>query len=256
MDNGWIKLHRKFIKWGWYQKSEMVHLFLHFLLLANHQGKEWQGREINRGQFVTGLKSLKKDTGISIQTLRTCIRRLISTGEITNESTNKYRIITLINWGDYQGDSKKVTSKSTGKPTNNQQTTNKQLTSNKNVKNVKNDNKYSPTSFEVRMSELLYSLIKERNPNHKRPNFQNWAEHIDKMKRIDKRTESEIEGAIRWSQQDNFWKNNILSTDKLRKQYDKLYLRAKNEKDNGSNGATGSELAEIVARRKNRQDKE
>ena len=138
MNNGWIKLHRKFTKWGWYQKSEMVHLFLHFLLLANHEEKEWQGVKIKKGQFITGLKQLHKDTKISPQTLRTCISRLKSTGEITNKSTNKYRLITIVNWEEYQGNDKKLTSKSTSKLTINQQSTNNQLTPNNNNKNEKN----------------------------------------------------------------------------------------------------------------------
>jgi hypothetical protein len=135
---GWIKLHRKFREWGWYQNSEMVHLFLHFLLLANHKGGEWQGNKIKKGQFITGLDSLHKDTGISVQTIRTCINKLKSTSEITNKSTNKFRLITIIKWEEYQPKEEKLTSKSTGKLTNNQQTTNKQLTANKNVKKEKN----------------------------------------------------------------------------------------------------------------------
>jgi len=116
-------------------------LFIHFLLLANHEGATWQGLDIEKGQFITGLDKLHASTGISVQTLRTCINRLKSTGEITNKSTNKFRLITIVNWEDYQCDDKKVTSKSTNNLTNNQQTTNKQLTANKNDKNDKNDKK-------------------------------------------------------------------------------------------------------------------
>ena len=73
----------------------------------------------------------------------------------------------------------------------------------------------------------------KNNPNAKQPNFQVWGKNIDKMVRLDNRTVEQIEGAIRWSQQDSFWSANILSTDKLRKQYDKLFLAAKRSKDNG-----------------------
>jgi Fe2+ transport system protein B len=131
---GYVKLFRKFSKWEWYKKSEMVHLFLHFLLLANHEQGKWQGQIIEKGQFITGLNSLNEDTGISVQTIRTCIGRLKSTGEITYKSTNKNRLITIVNWEEYQI---KSTSKLTGELTNNQQTTNKQLTANKNDKNNK-----------------------------------------------------------------------------------------------------------------------
>ena len=110
-------------------------------------------------------------------------------------------------------------------------------------------------SNEYILSKLLFDLIKKRNPNHKQPDLKSWAKHIDLMIRIDKRTIDEIRGCINWSQQDSFWQNNILSTAKLRKQFDTLYLKAKGSKDGKSGkciGASGDELAEIVARRHNR----
>ena len=44
------------------------------------------------------------------------------------------------------------------------------------------------------------------------------------MLRIDKRKTERIEQVINWCQQDEFWKNNILSSEKLRIQFDKLEL--------------------------------
>jgi biotin operon repressor len=137
LEHGWVRIHRKILKWEWYQKSEMVHLFLHFLLLANHEDDKWQGQIIKRGQFVTGLDQLKKDTGISRQTIRTCINRLKSTGELTSKSTNKYRLISLINYDEYQTKEEKLTPKLTPKLTVQQHPTNILLTANKNNKNIR-----------------------------------------------------------------------------------------------------------------------
>jgi len=100
----------------------------------------------------------------------------------------------------------------------------------KNIKDSLSKKKFSDDSIEIKFSKLLYDLIKERNPNQKKPNFQDWAKNIDLMIRIDKRSEREIEGSIRWSQKDGFWQDNILSTKKLRQKFDQLYLRAKNGK--------------------------
>lgn len=124
MDNGWVKIFRKLDEWGWYKDSKTLHLFIHLLLHANHKSKTWQGITVERGQFVTGLLSLKTATGISIQTIRTGLARLEATGEITQKSTNKFTIITLCNYSEYQGyteDSQQTTNKQL---TNNQQTTN------------------------------------------------------------------------------------------------------------------------------------
>lgn len=137
---GYILLHKKMQKWQWYQDSQTVHLFLHLLLSASFENKNWKGIEIKRGQAVSGLTSLKENTGISVQSLRTCLDRLKSTGEITVKSTNKFSIITIVKYNDYQLRPKISTGKSTGKLTNDQQTTNKQLTTSNKDNKVNNIN--------------------------------------------------------------------------------------------------------------------
>ena len=82
-------------------------------------------------------------------------------------------------------------------------------------------------SKEFILSQLLLKLILERKPDFKKPDLQGWAVHIDKMIRIDKRTPEKIEPVIKWCQQDDFWQNNILSTAKLRKQFDQLEMKMK-----------------------------
>ena len=162
LDNqGWISLHRKFIKWEWYKKPAMVHLFIHLLLLANHEEGKWQGHTIKRGQLITGLKSLKQETGISHQSLRTCLARLKSTGEITYQTTNQFRLITIVNYDKYQT---KNTNKLTSQLTNEQQATNKPLTTNNNNKQLNNVNKerrFTPpslTEVEQYLTTMKYGL--------------------------------------------------------------------------------------------------
>ncbi|GAG68425.1 unnamed protein product [marine sediment metagenome] len=140
MNEGWIKLHRKFLEWEWFDLPEMVKLFVYFLLKANHKGKNWKGIKVERGQLITGRKKLSVELRMSEQQIRTCMERLKTTNEITTKVTNKYSIITITNYDSYN------IKNNSKQPTNNQQTTNKQptnnqqLTTNKNEKNVKNDN--------------------------------------------------------------------------------------------------------------------
>jgi len=136
MNEGWIKLHRRFLEWEWFDSSDMIKLFIYILLKVNHKENTWRGIKIERGQFLTGLNTLNKETKISIQSLRTCLRRLESTKEINMQVTNKYRIITACNYESYQ-DVQQATNKQTNKQlTSNQQASNKQVTTNKNDKNV------------------------------------------------------------------------------------------------------------------------
>jgi hypothetical protein len=103
---------------------------------------------------------------------------------------------------------------------------------------VKNKN-YCPTSEEVRLAALLGELILARKPDFqnvlkaKKNGWQQWAKNISAMLRLDNRPADRIEAVVKWSQGDSFWQNNILSTEKLRKQFDKLELRMSENHGNG-----------------------
>ena len=124
MNIGWIKLHRQFKDWEWYNKSEMVHLFIHCLIKSNFKDGNFQGIEVEKGSFITSLKHLSDETNISIQTIRTCLKKLQLTKEIDVKSTNKLTKITICKYESYQFESDEANKQLT----NNQQTTNKQLT--------------------------------------------------------------------------------------------------------------------------------
>lgn len=84
------------------------------------------------------------------------------------------------------------------------------------------------TSDDERLTELLYDLMHENAPHRPRgkPTVKDY-ETINKMHRIDTIPYEYIEGVIRWSQADDFWKANIRSTNKLRQKYDQLELQAR-----------------------------
>ena len=117
---GYISLHRQIQSWEWYKNPNTAFLFIHLLLSANFTDTRFMGKKIRRGQLVTSLPSLANETGLSIQNVRTAIKHLISTGEITDSSCRTYRIITVVKYNEYQT--------LTDKLTDNQQTTNRQLT--------------------------------------------------------------------------------------------------------------------------------
>ena len=130
---GWIKIHRKFLDWEWFNKSEAVHLFMYLVLKANHKDGQWQGIDIKKGQFVTSFGKISTDTGISLQTIRTLLKKFEKTNEINIQTTNKFTIVTLCKYECYQQENEPTNTQLT----NEQQTTNKQLTTNKNDKNEK-----------------------------------------------------------------------------------------------------------------------
>lgn len=101
---GWVTLHRKFLQWEWFDKPEMVQLFIWLLLNANYADKKWQGTVIKRGQLLTTTPKIMEALRLTERQTRTCISRLKSTGEVSVKTTNKYSIITICNYDRYQVD--------------------------------------------------------------------------------------------------------------------------------------------------------
>lgn len=124
----WVKLHDKFLEWEWHDKPEMVALWLHLLLFANWKDRRWHGIVVRRGQLVTGRQALSEATGLSVQSVRTCLERLKSTNEITIKSTNKYSIITICKYDTYQCGEDFSNQQTNQQLTSKQPTTNQQLT--------------------------------------------------------------------------------------------------------------------------------
>ena len=138
----WIKIFRELLQWEWFEKAEMVQLFIYLLLKASCEDKQWQGIVIKRGQLVTSNASMRRDLKLSEQQIRTCIKRLISTGEITYKATNRYVIITICNYDRYQENKSAANEQNNEQPntlpTDNQRAINEQSTTSKEIKNIRN----------------------------------------------------------------------------------------------------------------------
>ena len=102
MNESWIKLHSKFLNWGWYKNKNTKILFIHCLLKANWQDRYFEGLLIQRGSFVTSYKTLSEELDMTIQEIRTAIKHLISTGELTQKQHTKFSIISIKNYELYQ----------------------------------------------------------------------------------------------------------------------------------------------------------
>ena len=111
MHRGFIKFYRRFLEWEWYEDINCVRLFIHLLLKSNYKDNKWQGIEVKRGQLITSIKHLSKETGLSEQQVRSTIKKLISTNEITSKATNKFTIITIEKYSLYQSEEKEITNR-------------------------------------------------------------------------------------------------------------------------------------------------
>lgn len=148
-DNGYIKIYRSMLDWEWYDDTNTKMVFLHLLLNANWKESKYHGFDVPKGGLVIGLESLAETLGISVQSTRTSLNHLKSTGEITIKSTNKFSIVTIANWEKFQGSDDEINKQINKQLTNNQQTTNKQLTTEEEYKNkrIKEYNKGKPKTI-------------------------------------------------------------------------------------------------------------
>ncbi|MFP7255936.1 conserved phage C-terminal domain-containing protein [Terribacillus saccharophilus] len=145
MQGGWIKLHRKLLdKPIWAESTtEQKTILVTLLMMVNYESNEWewQGEKytVKPGQVITSLESIAQASGkgVSVQNVRTALKRFEKYGFLTNKSTNKNRLISIENWGFYQQQDDEA-----NKQINMQLTSNQQATNNyKEIKNLKNEKK-------------------------------------------------------------------------------------------------------------------
>ena len=137
MSAGWIKLHRRMLNWEWFDCPNTLSVFLYVLLSANHKPGKWRGIVVLGGQCITSVNKIAVGTGLTIQEVRTALKHLEKTGELTVLATNKYTLINVIKWALYQSEYE-AANKQTNKQTNKQ--ANKQT--NKQANNKQEDKKY------------------------------------------------------------------------------------------------------------------
>lgn len=102
--DGYIKLHRKMLDWEWYKNSNMKSLFLHILLTAAHEPVKYGDIELQPGQVITSIRQLAADTGLSVKSVRTALKKLEGAQQVAQKRAHGATLLTVENWGFYQCD--------------------------------------------------------------------------------------------------------------------------------------------------------
>lgn len=102
MINGFIKICRKIRDWRWWSDDAVFRFFIGIILMANYKDAEFKGEIIKRGSFVTSIPNLCTYLEMSERKVRRCLECLKTTGEITDIANNHFRIITIVNYDEYQ----------------------------------------------------------------------------------------------------------------------------------------------------------
>lgn len=98
---GFIRLNRVITDWEWYKNVNTCKLFLHMLLKANWKDERYQGVLVPRGSFVSSIRSLALETGLSVQNVKTALSHLRKADELTQYQHGKISVFTVKNYDVY-----------------------------------------------------------------------------------------------------------------------------------------------------------
>lgn len=110
--SGWIKLHRGIFDHWISSDPDYFCVWLRMLTEANFEDKKhlFNGAllEIKRGQIIFGLEAWSAKTGVTIAKLRKLLEMLENDKMINRQKTNKYSLISIVNYALYQDDDRQT----------------------------------------------------------------------------------------------------------------------------------------------------
>ena len=162
-----IKLDRKILGWKWYGNNDTFKLWVHLLLTAEYEDTMRDGVMVRRGQVKTGRRRLAQETNMSEQQIRNQLINLQKTNEITIKTTNKYSLITILKYEEYQGRHQNSTNKPTNKNSQKQPTNQptyiykEEVKEDKNIRNIYIDRLpvYDPSKNTVMTDEEEQEIL-------------------------------------------------------------------------------------------------
>lgn len=173
--SGWIKLHRGIFDHWIASDSDYLSVWLRMLSDANFEDKKhlFNGSlmEVKRGQIIFGLEAWSAKTGVSIAKLRRMIKMLENDKMISRQKTNKYSLISILNYTKYQDDDRQSAGKA--------QADDKQNATPKEVKNIRikeeksiDDSAESPSEKKDFLADLFDKFWKHYPTKHGKQNAQ------------------------------------------------------------------------------------
>lgn len=146
-------LPRSFMHWRWYHDANTARVFLHLVMSANYTEHDFEGITVHPGQAVTSRQSLAAALKLSEQQVRTALKHLKATGDITVKTTSKFSVVTINSFDRFQPS---VNTSTNARPTGNRPSADFQPHYNKGIKGKGN------TSFpEKSLSEMTGAAAKK-----------------------------------------------------------------------------------------------
>jgi hypothetical protein len=126
MNNGWIALHRKIYKSDDFKNQMEVAVFLYLVAMASYQPTKVIYRKkiifLKRGDVSIAYRDLAKKFNISDQNIKTIIKNLKASGNLTQTLTKNLSVYSIVKYNKYQDiepvPNQKLTDRTTTNTTN------------------------------------------------------------------------------------------------------------------------------------------
>ena len=174
--DGWIKLYRKILDNPINCKdSDYFSVWIYLLLNATHTEYDtiFKGERITikSGQLITGRKVIAEKFKIDEYKVQRILKTLEKQHQIAQQTSNKNRLISILNWNEYQEERHQTAQQVHNKCTTSAQ----QVHTNKNDKNIKNEKNDNNNIAEI--DRIFIETIGSTNIN----NIKECIEYLDKL---------------------------------------------------------------------------
>ena len=189
MQRGYIKVWRKTIDSGWLQNHKLCAFWLWCLLKASHKEYDLivgcQKVHLMPGDFVFGLNKASEELAMSIRSIRTILAFLKTSQNLTIKTTNKFSVISIVNWDIYQQTETTNDNQNDKLPTSYRQATdNKQTHKHKSTKEYTSDFLQFYNAYPKRIGrEPAWKAWQKLNGT--RPDLSALIAKIDEMKKAE-----------------------------------------------------------------------
>lgn len=158
--DGWIRLHRKLLDNPIVCKDpDHIAVWVYLLLNATHSGYDtiFEGGRITLkpGQLITGRKSISSNLKVSESKVQRILKTFENEHQIEQQTTPRNRLISILNWSQYQQ----------GEQVFEQQLNNKRTTTEQQVNTNNNDNKVNNGNKANKNNKGLDSVVNSLTEN-------------------------------------------------------------------------------------------
>lgn len=151
MNRGYYKTWRKALDSGWLKNHKLWVFWSYCLMRAAYKEHDaivgYQTVHLLPGQFIFGRKKAAEELNLTERSIRTNLDFLVKSQNVTIETTNKFSIITIVNWNIYQCDERDNDQQTDQQLANNRPATDQPLTTYKKEEKGKKRSSTLPDLF-------------------------------------------------------------------------------------------------------------